>query len=169
MSVHSRFWHFHNSPVEAKERPTTAAEFVYLECGCCLERLDLHVWEKKRLQCWINRVHHPTVICHKLWVFLSLFIHPGKRRVGGEEGGVGGWSEVILVENSHQSPAASALYRALALRAVHHRCRGFGTVSRNSTFTLIGNAAEKHQCFNTYFSLELVLSYFLFETMLRQH
>lgn len=119
MSVHSRFWHFHNSPAEAKERPTTAAEFVYLECGCCLERLDLHVWEKKRLQCWINRVHYPTVICHKLWVFLSLFIHPAKRRMGGEEGGwgwvcvcgrgEGGGAEVILVENSHPSSAVSAL------------------------------------------------------------
>lgn len=95
MSVHSRFWHFHNSPVEAKERPTTAAEFVYLECGCCLERLDLHVWEKKKGCSVGNRVHYPTVICHKLWVFLSLLIHPGKRRMGGEEGGVRGWGVVI--------------------------------------------------------------------------
>lgn len=104
-------------------------------------------------------------------VGLSQPFHPSGEAEDGRRRGRGGegWSEVILVENSHQSPAASALYRALALRAVHHRCRGFGTVSRNSTFTLIGNAAEKHQCFNTYFSLELVLSVFLFETMLRQH
>lgn len=93
--------------------------------------------------------------------------------MGGEEGGggagAGGRSEVILVENSHPSTAASAPYRALALRVVHHRCRGFGPVSRNSTFTLIGNEAEKHQRWNPYFSLELVLSFFLFETAPRQH
>lgn len=38
---------FYNSHVEAEEWPTVAAEFVYLECGCCFERLHLHVWEKK--------------------------------------------------------------------------------------------------------------------------